>query len=70
MSKQAQTFVAFAQSQATAGNFADIHAVRKHYSELHYKMWLDTTLNQYRNYLTESFPQMTLREAAELTAQE
>jgi hypothetical protein len=70
MSKQAIAFHEFATRKAHSGNFADVADVRKHYSELQYKSWFDSTVNEYRNYLTESFPTMTLAQAAALTAEE
>ena len=64
---QAITFHAFATSKAHNGNFQDVADVRKHYSELQYKSWFDSTVSEYHNYLTDNFPTMTLREAAQLT---
>ena len=63
---QAQTFTAFAHSKAQSGNFADTADVRKHFNEHQYKSWLDTALNEYRAYLTDNFPTMTLAQAQQL----
>ena len=70
MSTQAQAFHEFATRKAHSGNFADVADVRTHYSELQYKSWLDSTLDEYRDYLTLNWPEMTLRQAQELQAQE
>jgi len=65
---QALSFHAFATSRAHSGNFEDIADVRKHFNEHQYASWIGTAMNEYRQYLTDEFPEMTLREAAELTA--
>lgn len=65
----AQTFTQFATVKAQAGLFADIADIRNHYGN-NYAVWLDTTLNEYRNYLADNFPSMTLAQARELTAAE
>ena len=70
MSKTALSFHEFATAKAQAGNFADTADVRTHYSEMQYHSWINTTLIEYRDYLTDTFPEMTLRQAAELTAKE
>ena len=66
---QAQTFHQFATAKAQAGLFDDIADIRSHYGN-NYATWLYTTLNEYRHYLTDNFPTMTLAQAAELTAAE
>lgn len=70
MSKTALSFHKFATAKAQAGNFADTADVRTHYSEMQYHSWINSTLIEYRDYLTLNFPTMTLAQAAELTAQE
>lgn len=70
MSKQAITFHEFATAKALDGRFDDVADVKKHYSEMQYKSWFDSTVNEYRNYLTVNFPTMTLAQAAALTAGE
>lgn len=70
MSKTALSFHEFATAKAQAGNFADTADVRSHYSEMQYHSWINSTLIEYRNYLTDTFPEMTLRQAQELQAQE
>lgn len=70
MSKQAIAFHEFATRKAHSGNFADVADVRNHYSEVQYKSWLDSTMFEYNRYLTDTFPEMTLREAAELLSGE
>ena len=67
MSKQALSFHEFATNKAHDGRFDDITDVKKHYNEWQYKSWLDTALNEYRSYLTDNYPTMTLAQAAELT---
>jgi hypothetical protein len=67
MSKQALSFHEFATNKAHSGNFDDVADVKKHFNEYQQKSWFDSTLIEYRQYLTEAFPEMTLREAAELT---
>ena len=70
MSKQALSFHEFATNKAHSGRFDDVADVKKHYSDWQYHSWITTTLIEYRAYLTDTFPEMTLREAAELTAKE
>lgn len=65
---QAQTFHQFATAKAHAGRFDDIQDVKSHYSDLQYMSWIGSALQEYRNYLTDNFPTMTLAQAAELTA--
>ena len=70
MSKQPLSLHEFATNKAHEGAFIDIADVRKHYNEWQYKSWFDSTYREYNSYLVDTFPEMTLREAAELTAQE
>jgi len=70
MSKQALSFHEFATNKAHSGRFDDVADVKKHYNDWQYGSWITSTLIEYRQYLTEAFPEMTLREAAELTAKE
>ena len=61
MSK-ALSFHEFATRKALDGNFDDIQDVKRHYNDWQYKSWLDTALNEYRSYLTDALPTMTLAE--------
>lgn len=70
MSKQALSLYEFATNKAHRGNFDDVADVKKHVNEWQYKSWFDSTYREYNNYLVDTFPEMTLREAAELTAKE
>jgi hypothetical protein len=70
MSKTAIAFSEFATQKAQAGRYTDVQDVKQHLGDFQYMTWIGTALQEYRQYLTANFPDMTLREAAELTAQE
>jgi hypothetical protein len=67
MSKQAIAFHEFATRKAHDGRFDDVADVRSHYKGHQFDTWINNALIEYRQYLTDTFPDMTLREAAELT---
>ena len=62
----AQTFTAFAESQARSANFLSVDHMRQHVSEMQYKSWLDSAIIDYYRYLTQLCPTMTLAQAQSL----
>ena len=67
---KAQTFLQFAEQQLQTTRNESLDSFRTRTPSPHYDAWLNLTVTQYRAYLTETFPTMTLQQAAELTQSE